>query len=271
MTRTVLITGAAGNLGRKLRGHFAGLGWALRLLDRTDGGDPAIEPADLATWDGAWARRFAGVDAVIHLAADPSPQASWSSVQDRNIDLTLNVFEAAVRQNARRVVFASSNWVMAGHRFSDVPLATDLDPAPVNPYGASKLVGERLGRSYHGRWGLPVICFRIGYCQPGENRPGPHMRLGRWGQEMWLSNRDLCHAMERAVAAEGIGFAVLNLMSDNPGMRWEIEATRRAIEYAPRDGHAAEVTDAIRAGEEAARASQELAARLRAFDGVAGG
>ena len=42
MTKTVLITGALGNLGTKLRDHFATLGWTQRLLDIDAGGDPAI-------------------------------------------------------------------------------------------------------------------------------------------------------------------------------------------------------------------------------------
>jgi len=102
----------------------------------------------------------------------------------------------------------------------------------------SKLVGERMGRSYHARWGLSVVCLRIGYCQRGENRPGPQMKMGLWGQAMWLSDRDFCQGVERAALAEGIGFAVVNLMSDNPGMRWDIAATRRILGYAPRDGTA---------------------------------
>ncbi len=57
---------------------------------------------------------------------------------------------------------------------------------------------------------MSVICFRIGYVQRGDNLPGANMGWGRWGQEMWLSNRDLCQAMERAVLAEDVGFAVIS-------------------------------------------------------------
>ncbi len=116
MSRTVLITGAGGNIGTKLRAHFSGLGWTLRLLDVDARGDAAIKVADLADWDDAWVTQFAGVDAVIHLAGNPSPAASWASAVKLNIDLTANVYEAAAAQGVRRVVFASSNWVMAGHR-----------------------------------------------------------------------------------------------------------------------------------------------------------
>jgi NAD+ dependent glucose-6-phosphate dehydrogenase len=245
MARTVLITGAGGNIGTKLRAHFATLGWTLRLLDIDARGDDAIHAADLSEWNQAWVARFAGVDTVIHLAGDPSQRARWASAQRLNIDLTANVYAAAAAHGVRRVVFARSNWVMAGYRPGEGALTTDMEAYPINPYGVSKLVGERMGRAVHATRGLSVICFRIGYVQGGDNRPGPHMGGGVWGQAMWLSNRDLCQAMERAVLAEGVGFAVLNLMSDNPGMRWDIETTKRTIGYAPRDGAAPAMTDAV--------------------------
>ncbi len=268
MAGTILITGAAGSIGKKLRAHFeAKGGYDLRLLDRHDGGDAAVRVADLAVWDDSWVDLFRGVDAVVHLAGNPRPEAPWASIQRDNIDLVLNVYEAAARQGAKRLVFASSNWTMAGHRFAGGPLPTDREPYPVNPYGVSKLIGERLGRSYSDRWGLSVICFRIGYCQhiPG-NPPGPTMSYNEWGQLMWLSDRDICQGFEKAVLAPAdVRFAVLNLMSNNPGMRWDIETTERAIGYVPEDGAAPQLTDEMKANEEAARKARGLIEHAEGF------
>ena len=262
--KTILITGATGNIGGKLRRHFTGLGgFALRLLCNNPGGDPTVTTADLSLYDESWARMFEAADAVIHLAGDPSPRSAWPSIQRNNIDLTMNVFQAAVRHNARRVIFASSNWAMAGYRFGTGRLTTDLPPWPINPYGHSKLFGERIGRSFAEQAGLSCIAFRIGWCQDThDNKPGPHMTMGRWGQQMWLSDRDICQAMERAVLVPDLRFAVLNLMSDNPGMRWDIEETKRAIGYSPRDGHVAVLTDEMAEQEEIVRQERELADRL---------
>lgn len=264
MARTVLITGAGGNIGSKIRAHFAGLGWALRLLDVAARGDAAIEAADLTEWNQAWVARFAGVDTVIHLAADPSQRAGWIAAMRLNIDLTANVYEAAALHQVRRVVFASSNWVMGGYRSREGALTTDMEPYPTNPYGVSKLAGERMGWSLHAARGVSVICFRIGYLQRGDNRAGPHMGGARWGQEMWLSNRDLCQAMERAVLVEKVGFAILNLMSENPGMRWDIETTKRVIGYAPRDGAQPVLTDALVEKERGANELRRTIERLEA-------
>ncbi len=265
MTKTVLITGAAGNIGSKLRAYFTGLGWTLRLLDMTSS-DKAIQQADLSVWDEAWVRQFALVDAVIHLAGRPAPDTGWADIQRYNIDLCQNVYEAAARQGAKRLVFASSNWTVAGHRFDDFPLTTDIPPKPVNAYGVSKLIGERLGRSYHARWGLSVIALRIGYCQRGENVPGSQMKWGSWGQLMWLSDRDLCSGFERAVAADNIGFEVLNLMSNNPGMRWDIATTARVLGWQAQDGAVPILTAEIIAEEDTARQTRALQSRLDDLD-----
>lgn len=247
MARTVLITGAAGNIGSKLARHFKTLGWDLRLVD-TQSGD-GIEVCDLSVWDDAWARHFAGVDTVILLAGDPRPEAPWDKIVPLNLDLVLNVYEAAALHKVRRVIFASSNWTMAGHRFDDGALPTDRTPRPVNAYGMSKLVGERIGKSFAERRGVSSISFRIGWCQHGANQPGPHMDWADWGQGMWLSDRDMAQGFEKAVLApDSVRFAVLNLMSANPGMRWDIETTRKTIGYVPQDGTAPVLSQAQQNG-----------------------
>jgi NAD+ dependent glucose-6-phosphate dehydrogenase len=259
--KTIVITGAGGNLGTKLRRHLERQGgYELRLLDVKGGGDSAIMKADLAIWEDRWVSLVENADAVIHLAGDPRPQASWWEIERLNIDLTLNVFEAAVRQGAKRLIFASSNWVVAGHRFADIPLSHETEPRPVNAYGVSKWVGERLGRSYSERWGLSVIAFRIGYCQRDhDNQPGTHMRWGRWGQEMWLSDGDLCQGFEKAVnAPEHLRFAVLNLVSDNDGMRWDLAPARETIGYVPQDSSQPVVTDEIASTQDTARKGRAL-------------
>ena len=145
----VLITGATGNIGKKLRAHLGAQGrYDLTLLCLNPKNDPEVITADLSHWDESWARHFAGIDSVLHVAADPSPTASWSRIQALNLDLLFNVMAAAQQHGVRRFVFASSNFVVAGHRFSELPLTTDMEPAPINAYGASKLVGERLGKMF---------------------------------------------------------------------------------------------------------------------------
>ena len=233
MTRTILITGAAGNIGSKIAPHLRKAGYELRLLDRVAG--DGILPADFGNWDQAWAAHFHGADTVIHLAGNPSGKASWASAKRDNIAGTQHVLRAAREARVRRVIFASTNQVMLGYRFQTGPVTTDLPPAPLSPYGVSKFVGEQLGRAFHEETDIEFLALRIGYFQRGENLPGPHMTIGEWGQSMWLSNRDMNQAVEKAIEAPPFGFAIVNLESNNKGMRWDIEHTRRVIGYVPLD------------------------------------
>ena len=105
------------------------------------------------------------------------------------------------------------------------------------PYGSAKLFGERLGKCFAESDGLEVIAVRIGWVQPGENRPEDiSPERGSWFRLMWLSNRDFCQLMECCLVAElPERFVVVNGMSDNTGMRWDIEPTRRLVGYQPQD------------------------------------
>jgi uronate dehydrogenase len=249
MMGTVLITGASGNLGGKLRRHLEGR-YPLRLLDRDPAGDPAVLAADLSVW-GSWADAFAGVDVVVHLAADPTANQTWAALIAPNLDALVNAYLAAVRHGVRRFVFASSNHVMGGYkdRPEAGPITTELPPLPgtryqvsgearsSDAYAAGKLFGERLGACLAAAHGLEVIAVRLGWVWRGDNRPEdlPADRE-RWYHEMWLSNRDFCQLMERCLLAElPQRFVIVNGMSANAGMRWDIDETRRLLGYAPAD------------------------------------
>jgi uronate dehydrogenase len=249
LRKTIVITGAAGNLGSKLRRHLEDR-YDLRLLDCDPRGDPTIVQADLTRWDDRWVGMFGGADVVVHLAADATAQQSWPKLVRPNIDAVIHVFQAAARANVKRVVYVSSNHVMGGYQ--DEPgtlLTTELPPRPgaryvVNgeprdstPYGACKLFGERLGKCFAEVNDMSVIAVRIGWVRPGDNRAEdvPASR-GPWFRLMWLSNRDYCQLMERCIEADlALGFAVVNGMSTNTGMPWDISHLRRVLGYEPQD------------------------------------
>ena len=59
--------------------------------------------------------------------------------------------------------------------------------------------------------------------------------MGDWGKKMWLSNQDYCQVVEKAILVGNVSFAVLNAMSDNSGMKWDLSETRRVLGYQPMD------------------------------------
>jgi hypothetical protein len=84
---------------------------------------------------------------------------------------------------------------------------------------------------------MSFIAFRIGVCQrANDNRHGPWIPFGWWGQAMWVSDRDLCRAFELAVEApETMRFEIFNVVSDNEGMRWDMGKAERLLGFRPED------------------------------------
>ncbi|MDE0079201.1 MAG: NAD(P)-dependent oxidoreductase [Caldilineaceae bacterium] len=252
----------------------------------TTGSTPAVEllECDLTDpHDARWRDALDRVQAVVHFAAlNPYPDASWDEAAI-SIDMTLNVaLAAAGSPGVERFVFATSNHVMG--RYKDDPLAAAVGPGTLTPesplgvgtvwaetdppldataYSTTKMVGERickaLGAQSNGA--TTFVNVRIGWCQPGPNRPetlsatgDPSVQIGgaeshpdpegyrraeRWFRLMWLSNRDFVHLFERAVNADAGAWPapaiVVNGMSDNTGMTWSLDETRRYLGYQPSD------------------------------------
>jgi nucleoside-diphosphate-sugar epimerase len=232
--KRVVITGATGNLGGKLRAHLAAVGsYELVLIDLVAGGAHDILPADLNDLAGGWPDLLRGADVVVHLAGEPRQLLEWRQLQTANIDTTLALFDAAARHGVQRVIYASTNMVMDGYRGTSTRITSFLPERPTSLYAASKLVGERVGRIFSDRHELSVINLRIGMIRPGTNPPPLGMDV--WEQRKWLSNGDFCRAVERAIEASGVSFATLNLMSDNEGMTWDLEEAQQTIGFVPAD------------------------------------
>ncbi len=233
--RTVLITGACGNIGRKLRAAWTDV-YDLVLIDQEAGDDPEIIEADLAILDDDWITHFHGVDTVVHLAANPDDRAPWEELIGPNLDALANVLHAAALAGVERIIFASSNHVMGEYReFGDGPITTDMDPRPDRPYGVTKLVGERMGQSLARAFDLTFIALRLGWIQRGKNR---HETLpDDWSRGLWLSNTDLIRLFDAAVEAEieDRSFVVVNGMSRNHGMRWDLSDAAELLGYLPVD------------------------------------
>ena len=170
--RSVLITGANGNIGKKLREAWVEV-YDLVLIDqKPDPDDPEVVEADLSVLNENWFTQFHGVDTVIHLAANPDADATWEDLEKPNLDALCNVFHAATLAGVERLIFASSNHVMGGYKeFPDMRITEDLPPKPDGPYGGAKLMGERLGRSLAKAYDITFIAVRLGWVQPGENDP----------------------------------------------------------------------------------------------------
>jgi len=227
--RRVLITGAGGRIGSHL-GESLRESYDLRLhYCHTFPEQPPVDDwirADIANFDEI-SPAFEGVDAVVHMAGQPSPTASWDEVHEQNIVGMYNVLEGARRAGARKVVFASTNHVMGMYdRDQQWPIHASMPVRPDSLYGVSKAFGENLGRYYADQYGLQVICLRIGWFLPY-----PHDDFARW---CWLSPRDCTQVVWKALEAD-LPFGVFYAISANGKRRWDITDTMVKLGYEPED------------------------------------
>lgn len=245
----VLVTGAAGRIGRMLRPRLASPGLVLRLLDTQEQDPPAAgEPVETVRADLADAeavdRACAGVDAVVHLAG-LAGEDSWENILRVNVDGTRTVLEAARLAGVPRVVLASSNHAVGFYRHSaagepapdgpgggaPAPAGPDGVPAAAFPrpdtyYGWSKAAVEALGSLYADRFGMTVLALRIGSCFAEP----PGLR----GLDSWLSPDDCARLVSACLTADVTGFRVLWGVSDNARRWWSLTEARE-IGYDPRD------------------------------------
>ena len=233
MTETILLTGAAGTIGRLMRPRLAGPDRRLRLLDVADqapaGPDEPVEIVtasitDLAAMTGA----CRDVSAVIHLGGI-SREASWAQILQVNIDGTRTVLEAARRAGVPRVVLASSNHAVGFRRVDEAGpdgLPADSTARPDTYYGVSKAAVEALGSLYHSRFGMDVVCIRIGSCFPEP--PGAR------GLSTWLSPDDGARLFEACLAAPSPGYRVIWGASANTRGHYSL-AEARQLGYSPAD------------------------------------
>ena len=229
--KPVLLTGAAGNLGRMLAPALAAQGWALRLTDIAPFPD-ALPPgasftrADLA--DGLGIARLAeGCGAILHFGGI-SVEQPFGTVLGPNLQGLHHVYEAARREGAR-VIFASSNHSIGFHerpKGNEPKLDADCAFRPDSYYGLSKAFGELMGRLYWDKHGVENVNLRIGSCFP---RPVNARMLATW-----LSYPDLTRLVTAAVTAPRTGHCVIWACSDNPASFWGADHRDR-IGWAPQD------------------------------------
>jgi uronate dehydrogenase len=240
---TIVLTGAAGRIGRMLRDRLARPDRVLRLVDTAPlepgAGEEAIQASvtDLTAMTAA----CAGAQAVIHLGGI-SGEAPWEQIADVNINGTYVVFEAARREHVSRVIFASSNHAVGFAPRDSFPVPDYAFPAPDTYYGVAKVAGEALAALYHSRYGLDAICLRILTC---ADRPGNVRALSTW-----LSPDDAGRLFEACLAAPRPGFRVAYGVSANTRGGFVSLAEARALGYQPTDDAEAYAAEIIAASGE---------------------
>jgi uronate dehydrogenase len=225
--KRILITGAAGIIGRTLREGLRDRYPLLRLtdiapLDPAQAGEEIVRAdlSDLAAVEAV----MQDVDCVVHLGAVPG-EDTWDKILPNNVVGTWNVFEAARRQGVQRVVYASSHHAVGFYRRARV-IDQSVVPRPDGVYGVSKVFGEAVGRLFADKHGLSVACLRIGAFR---DTPADRRML-----RVWLSPRDAVQLAGCCIDAPDYHFIVVYGVSDNARNRYR-NAGLEFLGYRPQD------------------------------------
>ena len=250
----LLLTGAAGGLGRVLRPRLKAHCKVLRVSDiaELDAAGTGEEVVPAALEDAAAVRALLDrVDAVVHLGG-VSVEGPFEPILQANIVGVYNLYEAARIHRVARVVFASSNHVTGFYRQDEVIDAR----APMRPdgyYGISKAFGENLSRFYFDRYGIETVCLRIGSSFP---EPKDRRMLATF-----LSHDDLERLVVASLTAPIVGHTVVDGVSDNARGWWDNPAARH-LGFRPLDS-----SEPFRAAVEAAQPAPALDDPAALFQG----
>jgi uronate dehydrogenase len=223
--KTLLITGAAGDVGTHLRRELAGKyrirASDLRPLKRI--ADETYTRADISRMADCL-RITKGVDAIVHLGGY-SVEGPWEGILSANLIGCYNVFEAARRNGVKRILFPTSN-----HAVGFYPRTQTIDhrvtTKPDSRYGVSKVFGEALGSLYADKYGMQVFCMRIGNVNP---KPIDKRRLS-----IWFSPRDLAQLVAIGIEHPDIRFEIVYGISGNK-RAWYDNSNAYRLGYRPQD------------------------------------
>jgi uronate dehydrogenase len=210
----LLLTGAAGGLGKVLRQSLKPFARTLRLSDiagmEAAGPGEEVVPCNLAD-KAAVDALVEGCDAIVHLGG-VSVERPFEEILEANIKGVFHLYEGARRHGVKRVVFASSNHVIGFHKQGDL-LDADSARRPDGYYGLSKSYGEDLSRFYFDRYGIETACVRI-----GSSFPEPKDRRM---MVTWLSYRDLTELVRCCLFAPKLGHTIVYGASANRDTWWD--------------------------------------------------
>ncbi|GAB4509848.1 MAG: NAD-dependent epimerase/dehydratase family protein [Sulfuricaulis sp.] len=195
----LLVTGGAGFIGSHLAERLLAAGDRVRVVDDLSTGKrenlpphKALEFIEGDIRDAGLIDRCAeGMDAVVHLAAIASVQASMDDpvrTHQVNFDGTLNLLEASRRHGVKRFIYACSAAVYGDTAIIPVPEETMLKP--LSPYAVDKLSGEHYLLHYHRAHGLAATSFRFfNIYGPRQDPSSPYSGVISIFVERLMSNR----------------------------------------------------------------------------------
>jgi nucleoside-diphosphate-sugar epimerase len=236
----LVVTGGSGKAGRAVVRDLLEHGHEVVNVDRVPSADSHAPdstapflPADLTDFGQtlealSGAEVLPGVEAVVHLAAIPSPVHATPDIVFRtNITSTHTVFAAAVRLGLRRVVWASSETTL-GLPFDRPPDYAPIDEQhelrPESSYALSKALSEEMARQF-ARWsGIPYVSLRFSNIMEREDYQrfpsfwdDPHLR--KWNLWSYVDESHVAQSVRLALNADVRGAEAFIIAAADTVMR----------------------------------------------------
>lgn len=227
----VVVTGAAGRIGRVVSDGLVGLGHEVVGVDQVSA--DGIKRVDVSDSE-ALRPLLNRAQAVVHLAGYAG-EGSLQTALHTHVHTTHAVLEAMRLERVPRIVYASSAHAV-GFTRSDGALGVDVRPRPDTFYGLGKVAAEAMCSLYADRYGLAAACMRIGAFL---ERP-----LTRRHLAIWLSHGDAVRLVEACLTAPDLSYAVVYGISANTRAWWDLEPGR-ALGYHPQDDGERFATDIL--------------------------
>ena len=197
----ILVTGAAGRIGRAAVRELVARGHRVRAFDVVvaSGTDDVV--VGNITDPAAVGRAVQGIDVLIHLAATPDDDDFLERLLPNNLVGVYHVLEASRSAGVRKMVLGSSGQVVWWQRFTGpLPVTADAAPSPRGWYAATKLFQEAAGRAFAAEYGISVIAARLDWCPRDRDQAAELGRTG-WGPDVYLSPADAGRFFACAVLA----------------------------------------------------------------------
>jgi uronate dehydrogenase len=214
MLNRLLITGAAGGLGKAMRPRMARFARSVRISDIVEVLDVAAHEEQVTCDLGdasAVMKLVEGCDGIIHLGGI-SVEDKFSKIMNANISGVFNLYEAARANGKPRILFASSNHTIGYYR-QDQHIDGGAPIRPDSLYGVSKCFGEALARMYFEKFEQETAVVRIGSC---FEKPKNHRMLATW-----MSFDDFESLIDRVFNAPLLGCPIIFGVSDNDRALWD--------------------------------------------------
>ena len=244
--KKILITGISGLVGGVITGKLKDK-YTITGVDRRKFNDVPTLQADCTNLERVLPA-FNGIDVVIDLASDPNQYSEWDVIHKTNLICTSTALEASRISGVDRYIFASSNHATGMYEF-DSPykeivngeyskvdnknfqlLTTEMPIRPDGPYGIGKAFGEAAGRYYSDKYGLSVMCLRIGTLN-AESAPTNTRQFSTL-----LTHNDLARLVISCIeASKDIRFGIYYGVSNNKWKFWDTSNSLQEINYKPED------------------------------------